>query len=219
MSMSNFVAQTLQQRILSGAYAPGEVLPGQRQLAGQLGVSRGALREAVSVLMTLGFLRSIPGKGTFVAHRGQRDTEPVSRSAEQTMQLRYVIEPSAAALAARTTGPGVASQFRDMQARFKDALLRNDLVDAANCDLAFHQAIAACSGNDILAEISHSFEDRIGKSQRFPLANTPRLIEAFEEHEHIVAAITGGNATAAMAAMQRHLRGAAERAGIAFTIP
>src|SRR5476649_1420963 len=104
MSMSNFVAQTLQQRILSGVYVPGEVLPGQRELAGQLGVSRGALREAVSVLMTLGFLRSIPGKGTFVAHRGQRDTEPVSRSAEQTMQLRDIIEPSAAALAARKIG-------------------------------------------------------------------------------------------------------------------
>jgi len=219
MSMPNFVAQTLQQRILSGVYAPGEVLPGQRELAGQLGVSRGALREAVSVLMTLGFLRSIPGKGTFVAHRGQHDTGLATRSAEQTMQLRYIVEPSAAALAARTSGPNAATQFRDMQARFKDALLRDDLIDAASCDLAFHQAIAAYSGNDILAEISHSFEDRIGKSQRFPLANTPRLIEAFEEHEHIVAAIVGGNASAALSAMQHHLRSAAERAGIAFAIP
>jgi GntR family transcriptional regulator, transcriptional repressor for pyruvate dehydrogenase complex len=219
MSMPNFVAQTLQQRILSGVYAPGEVLPGQRELAGQLGVSRGALREAVSVLMTLGFLRSIPGKGTFVAHRGQHDTGLATRSAEQTMQLRYIIEPSAAALAARTSGPDAARQFQDMQARFEDALLRNDLIDAASRDLAFHQAIAAYSGNDILAEISHSFEDRIGKSQRFPLANTPRLIEAFQEHELIVVAIIGGNASAAMTAMQRHLRNAAERAGIAFTIP
>ncbi|MDN7182999.1 FCD domain-containing protein [Caballeronia sp. SEWSISQ10-4 2] len=135
------------------------------------------------------------------------------------MQLRYIIEPSAAALAARTSGPRAATQFRDMQARFKDALLRNDLIDAASCDLTFHQAIATYSGNDILAEISHSFEDRIGKSQRFPLANTPRLIEAFEEHEHIVAAIVGGNASAALSAMQHHLRSAAERAGVAFTIP
>jgi GntR family transcriptional repressor for pyruvate dehydrogenase complex len=135
------------------------------------------------------------------------------------MQLRYIIEPCAAALAARTTGSGAASQFHEMQARFKDALQRNDLIDAASSDLAFHQAIAGYSGNDILAEISRSFEDRIGKSQHFPLANTPRLIEAFEEHEHIVAAIIGGNATAALTAMQRHLRGAAERAGVAFTIP
>lgn len=117
MSMPKFVAQTLQQRILSGVYAPGEVLPGQRELAGQLGVSRGALREAVSVLMTLGFLRSIPGKGTFVAHRGQHDAGLATRSAEQTVQLRYIIEPSAAALAARTTGPAAAKQFRDMQVR------------------------------------------------------------------------------------------------------
>ncbi len=126
MSMPNFVAQTLQQRILSGVYAPGEVLPGQRELAGQLGVSRGALREAVSVLMTLGFLRSVPGKGTFVAHRGEQRTGLASRSAEQTMQLRYIIEPCAAALAARTTGSGAASQFHEMQARFNAAAQRPD---------------------------------------------------------------------------------------------
>jgi GntR family transcriptional regulator, transcriptional repressor for pyruvate dehydrogenase complex len=219
MSMPNFVAQTLQQRILSGIYAPGEVLPGQRDLAEQLGVSRGALREAVSVLRTLGFVRSVPGKGTFVAHPGEREDRSTGPNAEQTMQLRYIVEPGAAALAARTAGTQAAAQLRGLQARFKDALVKNDLLDAASCDLAFHQAIATFSGNDILTQISRSFEDRIGRSQRFPLANTPRLIEAFEEHEHIVAAVVGGDALAAHIAMQRHLRGAAERAGVVFLIP
>jgi GntR family transcriptional regulator, transcriptional repressor for pyruvate dehydrogenase complex len=219
MSMPNLVAQTLQQRIVSGMYAPGDVLPGQRDLAGQLGVSRGALREAVSVLTALGFLRSVPGKGTFVAQPGERAGQPAGHSAEQTMQLRYIVEPGAAALAARTTGAGAAAQLLGLQSRFHDALLKNDLLDAASCDLAFHQAIAAFSGNDILTQISRSFEDRIGDSQRFPLANTPRLIEAFEEHEQITAAVVGGDALAAHLAMQRHLRGAAERAGVLFLIP
>lgn len=219
MSMPNFVAKTLQQRILSGVYVPGDVLPGQRELAGQLGVSRGALREAVSVLTTLGFVRSVPGKGTFVVHPGGPDAEPAGHHAVHTMQLRYIVEPATAALAARACGPDCAAKLRELQARFRDALLRNDLVDAAATDLAFHQSIAVFSGNEVLAEMSRSFEDRIGRSQRFPLANTPRLIEAFEEHEPIVEAIIAGNAGVAQAAMQRHLRNAAERAGIAFQIP
>ncbi|PXW23074.1 FadR/GntR family transcriptional regulator [Paraburkholderia caballeronis] len=221
MNTPNLVAQTLQQRILSGAYAPGGALPGQRELAIQLGVSRGALREAVSVLTALGLLRSVPGKGMFVApHEGHARTHPLaSRGAGQTMQLRYIVEPSSAALAARTAGTGIAAGLRDLQRHFQRALLDNDLVAAASSDLAFHQAIAAGSGNDIIVAISRSFEDRIGHSQRYPLANTPRLIEAFDEHEDIVAAIVDGDPAAACAAMQRHLRRAAERAGVAFTIP
>ncbi len=219
MSMPNFVAQTLQQRILSGAYAPGEVLPGQRELAGQLGVSRGALREAVSMLTTLGLIRSVPGKGTFVSHPPDGETRLAGRSAGQTMQLRYIVEPSAAALAARAMGAKAATQLRGLQARFKDALLRNDLVNAASLDLTFHQSIASLSGNEILSEIARSFEDRIGLSQRLPLTNTVRLNEAFEEHDDIVAAIVGGDPAMAHASMQRHLRHAAERAGVVFVVP
>src|SRR3981189_830567 len=48
MSMPMIAAQTLQRQILVGAYAGGEMLPGQRALAESLGISRNSLREAIS---------------------------------------------------------------------------------------------------------------------------------------------------------------------------
>lgn len=219
MGMPNLVAQTLQQRILAGKYAPGDCLPGQRELAEQLGVSRSALREAVSVLMALGVVRSVPGKGTFVARPDdQRESRP-EPGYGQTMQLRYIVEPSAAALAARTMGPKAAAQLWALQARFKEALARGDLVNAASVDLAFHQTIAAFSGNEIIVDLSRSFEDRIGKSQRSPFANHARIQEPFDEHHAIAVAIVAGDAEAALSAMRNHLCLSAERAGVGFVVP
>jgi GntR family transcriptional repressor for pyruvate dehydrogenase complex len=67
MSMPNIAAQTLQRQILSGTYAAGEMLPSQRELAESMGISRASLREALSMLEALGFIRSVPGKGTLVS--------------------------------------------------------------------------------------------------------------------------------------------------------
>jgi GntR family transcriptional repressor for pyruvate dehydrogenase complex len=214
MSMPNLVAHTLQQRILSGTYAPGECLPGQREHAEQLGVSRSALREAVSVLMALGVIHSVRGRApsslTPVAPREARRTR-----LRQTMQVRYIVEPSASALAARTMGPKAAAQLWGLQARLKGARAKGDLVNAASVDLAFHQPIAAFSGNEILVGLSRSSEDRIGKGQRPPFANHARVHEPFDEHHAIVA----GDAVGAQSTMRRHLRHTAERAGVGFVVP
>ncbi|NLP82163.1 FadR/GntR family transcriptional regulator, partial [Acinetobacter baumannii] len=55
-SIPSSVAQALQQRILSGEYPSGSRLPPQRELAESLGVSRASLREALTVLETLGLV-------------------------------------------------------------------------------------------------------------------------------------------------------------------
>ena len=52
--------------IRSGRFAPGAGLPGQRELAAELGASRASLREALSILTTLGMVRVEPRRGTIV---------------------------------------------------------------------------------------------------------------------------------------------------------
>jgi len=64
--LNNKIAKMLQTKILSGEYPPGEALPGQRVLAAELGVSRSALREALSVLETLGLVDIRQARGVFV---------------------------------------------------------------------------------------------------------------------------------------------------------
>lgn len=60
------IAKELRKRISSGVYAPGEQLPSEPELASQFGVSRGTLREALSVLEKEGVIRRRHGIGSFV---------------------------------------------------------------------------------------------------------------------------------------------------------
>ena len=62
----NSVVEKLRQALARGQWRTGDMLPGQRELAEQLGISRPSLREAVTVLETLGLVRSLPGKGVLV---------------------------------------------------------------------------------------------------------------------------------------------------------
>ncbi len=227
MSMPNIAAQTLQRQILSGTYKTGQMLPGQRDLAESLGISRASLREALSMLEALGFIRAMPGKGTLVtsgrsaANASARSGAALPSSAElqSTFQLRYVFEPAAAALAARVINAHTTPRLWGVQARFEDALKNVDLVGASQADLEFHQLIAELSGNGGLLQVVRDFETRISHSQRLPFADHSRIWETAEEHRAIAAAISAGDAEGARAAMQRHLLQTAARAGIEFLQP
>ncbi|WP_144140136.1 FadR/GntR family transcriptional regulator [Paraburkholderia sp. BCC1884] len=226
MSMPMIAAQTLQSQILAGTYAAGEMLPGQRDLAESLGISRGSLREAISMLEALGFVRSIAGKGTFVSGRNGvlADTEtnpilPTQAPSGAIMQLRFLLEPAAASLAARLCDARAAPRLWGVQARFEEALRSLDLVTASQADLEFHQLIAELTGNEHLYQLTHDFEDRITDSVRRPFSNRERVDEPAAEHRAIAAAICARDPAAAMLAMQTHLLNAAARIGISFVQP
>jgi GntR family transcriptional regulator, transcriptional repressor for pyruvate dehydrogenase complex len=228
MSMPMIAAQTLQRQILVGTYAAGEMLPGQRGLAESLGISRNSLREAISMLEALGFVRSIPGKGTFVAERydpakdglaGASTIGPAQGSSDSIMQFRFLIEPAAASLAARICDDHAAPRLWGIQARFEEALRGLDLVTASQADLEFHQLIAELTGNEHMCQIARDFEDRITDSVRRPFSNRARVGEPAAEHRAITAAICNRDPAAAKLAMQTHLLNAAARIGITLIQP
>ena len=113
-SIPSSVAQALQQGILSGAYPSGSRLPPQRELAESLGVSRASLREALTVLETLGLVDILPSRGVVVrgpqvgADRASADRlhRPFATPAlgtlspRQLIELRLVLEPGWTAVAA-----------------------------------------------------------------------------------------------------------------------
>lgn len=234
MSMPNIAAQTLQRQILSGTYLPGEMLPSQRELSDSMGISRASLREALSMLEALGFIRSVPGKGTLVAERqagrvtpplpqfgGEGDAAPAAPSLELAaiFQLRYVMESAAAALAARHITPHATPRLWGIQARFEEALKNLDLVSASHADLEFHQLIAELSGNPGFAQMVHQFEHPISHSLRVPFADRERIWAPAVEHRAIAAAISAGDGEGARQAMQQHLVNAAARVELKFVLP
>lgn len=223
-SIPNSAAQTLQRRILDGQYAAGSALPGQRELAESLGISRASLREAISMLEALGLLRSFAGKGVFVTS-GQMPAAndlpagPNAMPPDAIFQMRYVIEPANAALAARRTATADLSELVACMDEMKAALGGNDLVAAADCDLRFHLELARLSGNPALAAVTQHFQSQLAYSLRLPFADRSHLWQPADEHAAILAAVTAGNPVTARLAMQQHLFSAAGRVGIQFTQP
>lgn len=227
MSMPNIAAQTLQRQILSGTWQPGEMLPSQRELSDSMGISRATLREALSMLEALGFIRAVPGKGTLVAERQAGRVAPAPMHAESgatialgaIFQLRYVLESAAAALAARHITAQATPRLWGIQARFEDALKNLDLVSASHADLEFHQLIAELSGNAGFMQVVRQFEYPISHSLRVPFADPDLIWAPATEHRVIAAAISAGDIEGARRAMQQHLVNAAARVELQFDPP
>lgn len=225
--LSSIAAQSLQQQILDGTLPAGSALPGQRQLAATLGISRAALREAVSTLEALGLLRSQPGKGVFVSAGETRDGTAIAASVFgglqatpcEMFQFRAIVEPPAAALAASTGSDEAVAQLAATQAAMEAALHAQDLVAASEADLAFHLGIAALSGNPMLSAVIRSMEAPIAYSLRLPFADIESVWAPAEEHRAVLRAIQARDAAAAEAAMGHHIERAAARVGLAFDMP
>src|SRR5580704_7502259 len=106
------VAQQLAVLILSGKLPEGHAFPGEVEYAAQIGISRSALREAFRILAAKGLVEGRPKAGTRVTPRRQWSlldpdllawqfkAEPSLKFLRDLFELRMVVEPGAAALAA-----------------------------------------------------------------------------------------------------------------------
>ena len=128
-------ARRLQQMILSGEIAPDERLPSQRVLSERLGVSRASLREALLTLETLGLVRTLPARGTFVvgAERAASGAPEAWRFAEdfalsEVFQSRLLIEVEIARLAAPVFSQAQVDLLNRYNADFESHWRDGDLV-------------------------------------------------------------------------------------------
>jgi GntR family transcriptional repressor for pyruvate dehydrogenase complex len=223
-NVSDIAAQTLQRRILDGRYPAGSSLPGQRELSESMGISRASLREAISMLEALGLLRSFAGKGVFVT-AGTRPSAaelpagPDAMPPAAIFQMRYVIEPAHASLAASQRSDGELAALRSCMEEMQRALTSSDLVRAAECDLQFHLQLAELSRNPALSAVTRQFQPQLAYSLRLPFADRSRIWDPVDEHNAILAAVAAGDAAAARDAMREHLLSAAGRIGIDFPLP
>jgi DNA-binding FadR family transcriptional regulator len=202
------IAEQLAAMITRGDLSPGSRLPAERDLATRLNVSRPSLREALIALELEGLVEVRGGSGVYVRARA-----PAPRAAEgdapgpfDVLDARAVVEPECAALAARrdaTARAAVAEAFARLAAA-RAAGLADD-----EADRGFHLAIGEASGNAALARLVAS----LWRDQGAPLASRltdlavspARRRDNLAEHAAIAEAIAAGDATAARAAMRRHL--------------
>ena len=103
------VRDGLRRLLVTGAIAPGEKLPSVRRLAGELAINPNTIQRAYEALEQEGYVYSVPGKGSFAAHRLEMDDR---RKEELLRQLDAIAEElrylgvTAEDIAARYAGAG-----------------------------------------------------------------------------------------------------------------
>lgn len=209
----------VKRMIASGELRAGDRLPIEKDLAAQLGVSRGSLREAVRSLATLGVLETRQGDGTYVT---QLDSGSMLRPLEfwaalqeatqsvDLLAVRRVLETESAGLAAvRLTGEeldGLESILADIDAGLATGQLGPEsFIDA---DAAFHNRIAAASGNPALAALIDSLMTRTLRGRLWrAITKRDSVHEAHADHRAILAALRTRDAERARIRMAAHLLG------------
>lgn len=206
------LADDVRGSILTGKLAPGDRLV-EAELAERYQVSRGTVREAFRLLASQHLVETLRGRsgGTFVARIvPERISEYLRTSVgvllmhdgvdlSDLVEIRQLVEPFAASLAAARHEPGPVEELRALQV---GATSPNR--DEMNWD--WHRAILRISGNPLLPALAMPVYELL--SSRFDRTKGRRghwrRIE--REHEEITALIEAGDARGAEAAMKDHLQ-------------
>ena len=229
LNVADTAAQKLQEMIQTGALKPDQQLPSQSELSRQLGISRASLRESLSMLETLGFLRIEPGRGTFVATsmpkaNGQLASRALSGRYDKLdiYQTRLYLESIIISLVAKGVATATIGALNEHTTLMCAAWDKNNLVGVVNHDRDFHHTIWAACPNILLRDLCLSMADEFAATRSYPLPATrpARFTESANEHFAMVDALALGDGDRAAALMQGHIRNTAAAAGLTLlTLP
>lgn len=220
----NAVVEKLRQALARGQWRSGEMLPGQRELAEQLGISRPSLREAVTVLETLGLVRSMPGKGVLVLDPDSSELvlatpAMAEASLEDVLQLRYTLEPFIVGLVAQSISSQETGQLRLTLMDMREALDAGDGEAGVSAYIAFHEALFALTSNPIFQSVVQQTSNALKQSAQMLRKSPEHLAARLEENEAVVRAIRSKDSAQASAQMRRHILQEGRRMGIELNIP
>jgi DNA-binding GntR family transcriptional regulator len=181
--------------IVTGHLAPGSRLV-ENLLADELGVSRIPVREALKQLQTEGFVDIAPRRGAVVA-------EVSMKEAEDLYEVRSALESFAARKAAQCHKPADLEQLERIVQDGREALRVEAWPELTRLNSAFHEAIAAATGNDHLVELMAAYGLKL--AWIFSSSAQRRGAAAWNEHEGIISAIADGDAELAEVLAARHI--------------
>ncbi|MGN6549542.1 MAG: FadR/GntR family transcriptional regulator [Pararhizobium sp.] len=206
------VVDTIVRRILTNEYPQGEIIPGLETLAEELGTSRTTVREAMRVLSAKGFVDSRRRAGTRVNRRSEwnlldRDVlgwlldGTIARDiGESLLVLRRIIEPEAAALAAKAASARQLAAIEDAYHRMRDNL-PDDIDACCSADVDFHTALLGASGNIFLEQLAHTIRTALLVTFERSTRLAESHVEALSLHEAIVEHVRRRDAAAARQTM------------------
>ncbi len=195
-SLVDEVAERIREMVFAGHLASGTKLSDSR-LAQELGIGRGSIREAFKALLAERFLEH-NGKEVRVAQLSREDVIDI-------FEIRLAIECRAARVVAKRHDEQDLESLRSIVSRFTASVAEDDIAEAVDLDLRFHQCLCRLSRSPRLLEL---FTREVVKM--FALlsidVDSYRPLDAWADHlPAILAAIEEGDVDRAGALMERHI--------------
>ncbi len=193
----------MQSRILSGELRPGDRLPPERELAEQMGISRGSVNQGILDLERMGFLRVVPRKGTFVADYIKNATsltiaaimnyDSTMYDAElfrSFMELRILVERECVRLACLR----MDKQARQLLDELTERIYSAEGEDLTEALYRFHYSITQLSGNAAYAIVFQSFELLLRNMIEAHYSNRNELQKCLPLYNRLADALRRGDA-------------------------
>ena len=214
MAVTDDAIEAIKQMIVAGELGPGDRLPREADLADRLGLSRNSLREAVKALTLIRVLTVRQGDGTYVTSLDpamlmdalgfvvdfHRDD-----SVLQFLQVRRILEPAAAAIAAMTMPSEDIGALADLLDELPADPAIEELV--AN-DIEFHGRINAATGNPLLCSLLDALSGRTQRARMWRGLTQDTAVErTLDEHRAIQRALAGRDPEAARSWATVHIAG------------
>lgn len=199
-SLVTQVSEEFRGLITSGEWSVGEKIPGEHELAEQLGVSRSTVRESLRGLTNMGLLEPRIGDGTYVRATdeitGVLVRDDLSSALVHVLDARAGLEAATARLAAQHATQealAVISDALDARGRAHDA---GDLAEYARADAEFHRAVVSASGNPLLIRL-HAAVAEVLDASILDTSVLPEDPDVGRAHRRLFEAIQQGRPDAA----------------------
>ena len=206
------VARRIESLVRNGELKPGSRLPPEPQLAALLGVSRSSLREALKGLVFLGLIKARPGHGTYIqaslGRAASRHFQWMLLLKEikylELYELRQILEPAVAALAARRATKSDLDSM-ELALRGMKASLQQPEQFMVN-ELAFHEGFAQASSNVAIQTTMQMMYGALAEGRKRVLPLIDDMLRNYQRHERIFIAIQKRDVRRARQAVIRDLQ-------------
>lgn len=197
---------------MNGSLRPGDALPREEVLAEQMAVSRTALREAMRVLSAKGLVEARPKVGTRVREERywhQLDADvlawrcasmPTADFVQKLVEMREIIEPAAAAYAARRCS---AEQYERLESAYLAMEASRTSDEWAVADLEFHEAVLNATNNELMISLFSVVETALGSYFVLSARKSSDFKYSLPYHRKVFEAIRRRQPEAARRAMQQ----------------
>ena len=215
---SEFVADQLKKKIISGEYSSGDKLPVESELCLAFGVSRITIREAMKKLNAMGLVEIKQGKGTFVKNVDLgvfmkplfQLVEFSEINIDAIYTARQYIEGGIAALAAQNRSEEDIANLEKCLQNIAYCGQQGDLEGCYQCDAEFHMALARTAKNPILLAALQAIQDIDDACVKRYDKYLVGYDSSGKEHRNVLDAIIRKDAALAQEEMARHTENSKE---------